>query len=127
MTDERAALMMPPFRHNLMRRLTVPGERVGLQLLPQLAGLLIIEARKEIYAGTPAVDHVRPSSRRYVPILEGVAANRAHPRDPRPHGGGPHDERSRPNARPPPKFAGLPPHGGAIDETLRPIDRAPAF
>ena len=73
--SESAALMMPPFRRSVMRRITIPGERIGLRWLPQLAGALIVEAEKEIYIGTPQQATLRPSSRRYLPVLERVAAH----------------------------------------------------
>ncbi|MEZ5823970.1 MAG: methyltransferase domain-containing protein [Geminicoccaceae bacterium] len=67
---ERAALVMPPFRRSIMRRITIPAERIGLRIAPQLAGALIIEAQKQIYIGTARATALRPSSRRYLPVLE---------------------------------------------------------
>ncbi|MCB1971860.1 MAG: methyltransferase domain-containing protein [Geminicoccaceae bacterium] len=71
---QRTALIMPPFRRSLARRLTIPVERIGVRYLPQLAGVLIIDAQKQIYAGTARVAALRPSSRRYLPVIENPVA-----------------------------------------------------
>ena len=71
---ERAALVMPPIRSSHLRRITIPAERIGLRWLPQFAGTLIVEAQKQFYIGTARAAVIRPSSRRYLPVLEPVAA-----------------------------------------------------
>ena len=73
-TGERVALVMPPLKRSIMRRMLLPAERVCKRWLPQLAGVLLLEAEKTIYVGTPALAAIRPSSRRYLPVLENATA-----------------------------------------------------
>lgn len=92
----RGALFMPPLARvlpkgrRLVRRLGVSVERLGLRLLPHFAGVLIGEAVKDVYAPTPGLAVVRPSSRRYVPVPETVTAR----------------QQVDPRARPPAQAAG---------------------
>ena len=66
--NKKGALFMPPWRIGLARKLTIPVERIGVRLLPQLSGVHIIEAEKQIVAPTTGLRAFRPSSRRYIPI-----------------------------------------------------------
>ena len=73
---ERTALFMPPTQSRLLQRLAVPAERLGLSFARRLAGVVLIEAEKQIYVGT-AVPALRAGrARRYVPMMEGLAAAR---------------------------------------------------
>lgn len=65
-----AALYMPPFRWRLLLRGAGAWERVGDALFPRLAGLTLMEAEKDIYAGVPA--DVARARRRVVVAEEGV-------------------------------------------------------
>lgn len=72
------ALFMPPLScilprgRRLARRLAVPGERLGLRLLPHFSGVLILEAIKEVCEPAVLASPARRGSRRYVPMAEGV-------------------------------------------------------
>lgn len=50
---ERGALYLPPFGSRLLSRLAVPAERLGLGLASQFGGVVLVEAEKRIYLGTP--------------------------------------------------------------------------
>ena len=71
---ERTALFLPPFRSHLLLRLALPVERLGLGFARRFAGVVMIEAEKQIYVGTPAPALTRAGSRRYLPVADGVAA-----------------------------------------------------
>ena len=76
---ERSALFLPPTESVLLLRLTIPVERLGLTLARRFAGVVLIEAEKQIYVGTPAPAGARVHARRYVPVLDGLAtAGRSH-------------------------------------------------
>ena len=45
-----SALFLPPFYHRLLLRSAVPLERIGARLTPAFAGVVIVEAKKEIEA-----------------------------------------------------------------------------
>ena len=70
---ERSALFLPPTESRLFLRLTIPVERLGLTLARRFAGVVLIEAEKQIYVGTPAPAGARVHARRYVPVLDGLA------------------------------------------------------
>lgn len=72
-THERTerALFMPPFRSFLMMRAAYALERVGQFILPGLAGVHLIEAGKQIYAGAGRARTARVPGRR---ILVGAGA-----------------------------------------------------
>jgi SAM-dependent methyltransferase len=74
----RDALYLPPFEHPLMLRSTRFFERAGRLLGPALAGLLLVEARKELFPAVPR----RKRAERYVrvPALAPQAAMRVGPR-----------------------------------------------
>lgn len=73
---ERTALFMPPTQSRLLLRLAIPAERLGLTFARQLAGVVLVEAEKRIYVGTGLAELTRARSRRYAPILDGLAAAR---------------------------------------------------
>jgi SAM-dependent methyltransferase len=75
---ERTALFMPPTSSRLFLRLAIPAERLGLGFARQFAGVILIEAEKQIYVGTgvPTVALARSRGRRYAPMVEGLAAAR---------------------------------------------------
>ena len=75
---ERTALFLPPTRSRLLLRLAIPAERLGLGFARQFAGVVLIEAEKQIYVGTAATAPAlaRGGVRRYVPVVEGLAAAR---------------------------------------------------
>jgi SAM-dependent methyltransferase len=81
---ERGALYMPPTRSRLLLRLAVPVERVGLSLAPNLAGVVLVEAEKRIYVGTPLPvrEGAAVRARRYVAVPRSLAAAREPGRAP---------------------------------------------
>lgn len=73
-TAEDQALWMPPVPSGLARRLAGPVERAGRRLAPRLAGVLLREAEKRIYAAPPVFATVPARRRRYVGLPQGAAA-----------------------------------------------------
>jgi hypothetical protein len=59
------ALAVPPFRRRPWIRTGVAWERVGRTLWPAFAGVIIVEATKQLYQGIPA----RQRSRRLNPAF----------------------------------------------------------
>lgn len=59
--DWTNALYMPPFNWQILLRSAVAWERMGTILWPALSGVIIVEATKQIYAGTsePAIERAR--------------------------------------------------------------------
>jgi len=53
------ALAVPPFRRRALLRSGVVWERVGRVLWPAFAGVIIVEATKQLYQGIPARETVR--------------------------------------------------------------------
>lgn len=75
---ELGALFLPPTRSRLLLRLAVPAERVGLRLAPRFSGVVLVEAEKRIYVGTPlpvAEAELKPA-RRYVAVPRSLVAAR---------------------------------------------------
>lgn len=60
------ALAVPPFRHRPWLRTGATWERVGRLLWPAFAGVVIVEATKQLYQGIPARER---TSRRLKPAL----------------------------------------------------------
>ncbi|MFN3868170.1 MAG: methyltransferase domain-containing protein [Hyphomicrobiaceae bacterium] len=54
-----SALFLPPFDHRLLVRSAVAWERLGARVTPGFAGLLIVEARKEMIATVGKAARVR--------------------------------------------------------------------
>jgi SAM-dependent methyltransferase len=75
---ERGALYLPPTRSRLLLRLAVPVERLGLSLAPNLAGVVLVEAEKRIYVGSPLPvgERARAGARGYVAVPRSLAAAR---------------------------------------------------
>jgi SAM-dependent methyltransferase len=73
---ERAALFLPPTQSRLLLRLAVPAERLGLGFARRFAGVVLIEAEKQIYVGTAVPALARSRVRRYAPVVQGLAAAR---------------------------------------------------
>jgi SAM-dependent methyltransferase len=68
-----AALFIPPARHRVMLRSAAAWERVGKRWFPGFAGVLLVEATKQIYA-KPAAVRAQRSRRRlvYTPAPHGL-------------------------------------------------------
>lgn len=60
--DVTPALFMPPFDHRLLVRSSVAWERVGARLTPGFAGVVMVEAKKELVATVGKVARVRVTS-----------------------------------------------------------------
>ena len=63
---ERAALYLPPTHSRLLLRLSIPVERLGLGLARPFGGVVLVEAQKRVYVGTPNPATRRVTVRRYV-------------------------------------------------------------
>ncbi len=57
--DTHRALYMPPARSSMMLSAAPALERIGPHLLSTFAGVIVIEAVKQIYAGQPVADRAR--------------------------------------------------------------------
>ena len=65
----RSAMVMPPFTSRMMVRAAPAWERLGTSWLPNFAGVLLLEATKQLYAASGGL---RGKERRaYVPLPEG--------------------------------------------------------
>ena len=69
---ERAALYLPPTRSALMLRLTIPAERLGLGLARPFGGVVLVEAHKRVWVGTPSPATRLTKARRYVAAPAGL-------------------------------------------------------
>ena len=69
--DWEYALYMPPFNWRVLLRWPVFFERLGLMLWPAFSGVLMVEARKQVYAAVPARERAK-FRRRIVPMPAGV-------------------------------------------------------
>ncbi|MDP6706908.1 MAG: methyltransferase domain-containing protein [Alphaproteobacteria bacterium] len=78
-TERSAALYLPPFRSRMLLRTAPVWERLGRGLGATLAGVLLVEADKQIYAAT-AVEARARRRRRPVPIA--VSSRAAASRQP---------------------------------------------
>lgn len=80
--DCSSALFLPPLDHRLVVRSAVAWERLGQRVTPGFAGVLIVEARKEMVALIGKQARVRTT--REVPVLGGARLTnvvRAHEND----------------------------------------------
>ncbi len=75
------ALYLPPTTSTLLLRAAIPAERIGLRLMPQVAGVIMIEAEKRIYVGRPEPARRRAPRRRYVSVPQGAMARRTPGRE----------------------------------------------
>jgi hypothetical protein len=66
----QAALFVPPFRSRFVLRSAPAWEKLGERWFPTFAGVVIVEAAKQIYAGS-AVHDLGEATRRYMPIPQG--------------------------------------------------------
>lgn len=80
--DERGALYVPPFSARVLLRLAVPTERLGLSVAPHFAGVILVEAEKQIIVGTPALEGRLARARRYVAVPRGLVTTPARTRTP---------------------------------------------
>ncbi len=75
----QAALFVPPVNSRMMLRSAPVWEQVGCRIFPPLAGVVIAEAAKQIYAGTPLRLKKAGRVRAYVTMpqgLRGIASRR---------------------------------------------------
>lgn len=63
------ALAVPPFRRRPWVRTGAAWERIGSVIWPGFAGVIIVEATKQLYQGIPARRHVRRAEPVYRPAL----------------------------------------------------------
>lgn len=73
---EGRALYLPPFRSRLLLRTAVGVERLGLRFARQVSGVVMVEAEKRIYVGTPTTRRLPRTKRRYVQAQEALVAAR---------------------------------------------------
>ncbi len=64
------ALYMPPMPWRVMIRSAAAWENIGRHWFSRLSGVILIEARKQIYAATRAEDAERARRRVYVPVSD---------------------------------------------------------
>jgi SAM-dependent methyltransferase len=64
------ALSMPPIKRRMLYRTGAAWERFGAALWPGFAGVIVVEATKQLYQGIPARETVR--ARRLAPALRPV-------------------------------------------------------
>jgi len=57
------ALYMPPFRGKRLARMSVSWERLGRRMMPGMAGVHLVEAKKSLYASVPkkALQRAKPA------------------------------------------------------------------
>ena len=67
-----AALFVPPTRSRLLLGSAPPLEKMGMRWFKTFAGLLLIEAQKQIYAATPALEEKKHRKRSYVRVIGGT-------------------------------------------------------
>lgn len=72
------ALFMPPFRSSMLLRSSLPLERAGKNFMRGMAGVLVVEAAKQLYSGTLARQSSRVQMRGHR-VLIPTAASRAQP------------------------------------------------
>ena len=82
--QEAHALYLPPLRSRMMLRAAPAIERLGQRLLPKLAGVVMVEAAKQIYAGTGLREPARVPARAKLRVIGQPAAREAI--EPRPVG-----------------------------------------
>lgn len=73
----RQALFCPPMRLRLVLSTANASERIGLTMFGHFGGVVLMEAVKQIYAGTPIAAEERVKARRYVPAQAPKGAPRA--------------------------------------------------
>jgi len=68
--QSETALFMPPFRRRVILRSAFAWEEIGHRLFKTFAGVLMVEAAKQIYAGSPLVT-AKASARGYLSLPQG--------------------------------------------------------
>jgi len=68
-----AALFVPPTTSRMVMKSAPAWEEAGARWFPSFAGVLMVEAAKQIYAGT-AVREVRARRRAYITLPQGIGA-----------------------------------------------------
>lgn len=63
------ALLFPPFRRRSLLGFAAPLERVGRDVWPLFAGVVIVEATKQLYRGVPVTSTARERRRAVKPVL----------------------------------------------------------
>jgi SAM-dependent methyltransferase len=71
------ALYLPPFNWRVLLKWPVFWERLGLVLWPTFSGVIMVEARKQVYAAVPARESAK-FRRRIVPMPAGVTPRLAN-------------------------------------------------
>lgn len=79
-TAQEHALFVPPSKKRIVLQSAQAFERVGNRWFQAISGVLIIEASKQLYAGTAV--HARVPARRRLVALPGRAASLRHDRRP---------------------------------------------
>ncbi|MEQ9327517.1 MAG: methyltransferase domain-containing protein [Rhodospirillales bacterium] len=82
--QSRTALFVPPGRWRLLLRSAPLWERIGSQVMPSFAGVIMVEATKQVYAGNAEPASLR---RRLLPMRQPSTAKQRrdnHARDPAP-------------------------------------------
>lgn len=75
-TATRRCLYAPPIGGRLLGGTARLIERLGPKLVPNFSGLLLVEAEKRVFVGTPLPARETVRARRYVPVAESLAAAR---------------------------------------------------
>lgn len=78
------ALYMPPSNSRLIMRSAPAIENLGRRWFQAVSGVVIVEASKQIYAGTAVTDRAPMRSRRLVALPGGNAASQSQTRNPNP-------------------------------------------
>ena len=81
--QSKAALYVPPSRRRAVLSAAPAVENIGGRWLPALAGVLLVEAGKQIYG--VSAKPVRRRRRMLVPLPSGTAAGHARAGDTPPH------------------------------------------
>lgn len=74
------ALFVPPFRSSVLLRTCLPMERFGPRCMPGMAGVLMVEAAKQVYSGTLVRQGGRVQMRGHR-VLVPNAASRTSPKN----------------------------------------------
>ncbi len=74
------ALVLPPTNSRMALRFAPAVERIGQPWCETLAGVILVEAAKQIYAGTAVRERARKGRRAYLPVPQGWASTPFDPR-----------------------------------------------
>ena len=81
--QEARALYVPPVRSRMLLRAAPAIERIGRRLLPRVGGVVMVEAAKQLYAGTGQREPARVPARAKLRVVGQPAARVPGPSDPR--------------------------------------------